>query len=132
MKFHPAIEAILLRASRDTVQKAIKRFSPESLGYLFPEIIEEYFSVKKGTASFGEAVSKLFEGYKVNKVRLEEVDLEIQKSLSKFKLHYSIDVKREQMIKHNILVDEFTALHLNLTKFVKEVNKFYKVRGIKK
>lgn len=120
------IEKLINRSNKTTIQTLVRNFDIERLGYMYSDIIEDSFGVKKGTCSFGIAVSELFEEYKVNKVRLVELDYIIKTSLSKYKLHYNIEVKREQMDIHNNAVNEFRKLNKPLDKFVRLANKTLK------
>ena len=120
------IEQLIKRSNKTTIQTLVRNFDIERLGYMYSDIIEHAFGVKKGTCSFGIAVSNLFKEYKVNKVRLVELDYIIKTSLSKYKLHYSIEVKRDQMNIHNNAVDEFRELNKPLDKFVRLANKTLK------
>jgi len=120
------ISKMIKRCNPTTIQTLVRNFDIERLGYMYADIIEDAFNVKKGTSSFGECVSIIFAEYKVNKIRLSELDLIIKQSLSKYKLHYSIDVKREQMKIHNEAVEEFKILNNPLSKFVKFANKEFK------
>ena len=120
------ISKLILRSNKTTIQTLVRNFNIEQLGYIYPDIIEDEFKVKRGTSSFGEAVSNLFSEYKVNKVRLEELSYIIKTSLQKYRLHYSIDVKREHMKIHNESVDEFRELNKPLAKFVRLSNKVLK------
>lgn len=117
------IEKLIKRSNKTTIQTLVRNFSIEQLGYLYPDVIEDYFNVKKGTSSFGEAVSEVFKDYKTNKIRLEELDYIIKTSLSKYKLHYSVEEKRKQMQIHNQAVEEFKELNKPTVKFVRLVNK---------
>ena len=114
---------LIKRSNKTTIQTLVRNFDIERLGYMYADIIEDAFNVKKGTASFGEAVSNVFEAYKVNKVRLAELDLIIKQSYSKYRLHYSVDVKREQLKIHNDAVEEFRILNKPLIKLVSLANK---------
>lgn len=117
------IEKLIKRSNKTTIQTLVRNFSVDQLGYLYPDIIEDAFGVKKGTSSFGVAVSKVFKDYKTNKIRLEELDYIIKTSLSKYKLHYSVEEKRKQMQIHNQAVEEFRELNKPIAKFVKLANK---------
>jgi len=117
------IKSLIKRSNKTTIQTLVRNFDIERLGYLYSDIIEDNCNVKKGTASFGEAVSNLFSDYKVNKIRLTELDLMMKNAMSKYKIHYSIDVKREQMKVYNAAVDEFKSLHEPLSLFVRRCNK---------
>ena len=117
---------LIKRSNKTTIQTLVRNFDIERLGYMYADIIEDAFNVKKGTASFGEAVSNVFEAYKVNKVRLAELDLIIKQSYSKYRLHYSVDVKREQLKIHNDAVEEFRILNKPLIKLVSLANKTIK------
>lgn len=120
------IEKLIKRSNKTTIQTLVRNFSIEQLGYLYPDIIEDAFNVKKGTSSFGAAVSEVFKDYKVNKIRLEELDYIIKTSLSKYKLHYSVEEKRKQMQIHNQAVEEFRELNKPIAKFVRFANKTIK------
>lgn len=120
------IERMIDRSNKTTIQTLVRNFDIERLGYIYADIIEDAYGVKKGTASFGEKVSDVFSDYKVNKIRLAELDRIIKTSLSKYKLHYSIDVKREQMAIHNEAVAEFTELNKPLSLFTRRCNKYFK------
>jgi hypothetical protein len=120
------IEELLKRSNKTTVQTLVRNFNIEQLGYMYADVIEDAFGVKKGTSSFGVAVSNLFSEYKVDKIRLTELDYIIKTSLQKYKIHYSLDEKRKQMNIHNTAVDEFTELNKHLGKFTRFANKFYK------
>lgn len=117
------IEKLIKRSNKTTIQTLVRNFSVDQLGYLYPDVIEDAFSVKKGTSSFGVAVSEVFKDYKTNKIRLTELDYIIKTSLSKYKLHYSVEEKRKQMQIHNQAVDEFRELNKPIAKFVKLANK---------
>lgn len=117
------IEKLIKRSNKTTIQTLVRNFSVDQLGYLYPDIIEDAFNVKKGTSSFGAAVSEVFKDYKVNKIRLEELDYIIKTSLSKYKLHYSVEEKRKQMHIHNQAVEEFRELNKPIAKFVRLANK---------
>jgi len=69
------IESLIKRSNKTTIQTLVRNFDIERLGYMYSDIIEDAFGVKKGTASFGVAVRELFSDYKVNKIRLSELDL---------------------------------------------------------
>lgn len=116
------IKSLIKRSNKTTIQTLVKNFDIERLGYLYYDVIEDAFNVKKGTASFGEAVSNLFSDYKVNKVRLSELDFIMRRSLSKYKFHYSLELKREQMIIYNAACDEFKQLNKPLASFVRKCN----------
>ena len=120
------IEFLIKRSNKTTIQTLVKNFDIERLGYMYYDVIEDSFNVKKGTSSFGEAVSNLFNEYKVNKIRLAELDIIMKNSMSKYKLHNSVDVKREQMEIYNNAVDEFKALNQPLALFVRRCNKILK------
>lgn len=120
------IESLIKRSNKTTIQTLVKNFDIERLGYMYYDVIEDSFNVKKGTSSFGEAVSNLFNEYKVNKIRLAELDIIMKNSMSKYKLHNSVDVKREQMEIYNNAVDEFKALNQPLALFVRRCNKILK------
>ena len=120
------IEKLILRSNKTTIQTLVRNFDIERLGYLYSDIIEEDLNVKKGTSSFGIAVSNVFSEYKVNKIRLSELDLIIKNSLSKYKLHFSIEEKRKQMNIHNNAVEEFKELNKPLEKFVRLANRTLK------
>ena len=123
---NPLIERMIDRSNKTTIQTLVRNFDIERLGYMYADIIEDHFGVKKGTASFGEKVSEIFSDYKVNKIRLAELDYIIKTSLSKYKLHYSLEVKREQMKIHNEAVAEFTELNKPMGLFVRHCNKYLK------
>jgi len=120
------IKKLVLRSNKTTIQTLVRNFNIEQLGYLYPDVIEDSFNVKKGTSSFGQSVSDLFSEYKVNKIRLSELDIIISTSISKYKNHYSIDVKKEQLEIHNSAVEEFRQLNAPLSSFVRECNKLLK------
>ena len=120
------IQTLIKRSNKTTIQTLVRNFDIERLGYMYADVIEDAFNVKKGTASFGIAVSELFSAYKVNKIRLVELDLIMKNSMSKYKLHYSIEVKRENMKIYNDAADEFKMLNNPLSVFVKECNKVLK------
>lgn len=120
------IEKIILRSNKATIQSLVSSFDIERLGYMYADIIEDACNVKKGTASFGAAVSDLFADYKVNKIRLAELDRIMRTSMSRYKLHYSVDVKREQMEIYNAAADEFKTLNRPLSLFVRRCNKILK------
>jgi len=50
----------------------------------------------------------------------------MRNAMSKYKLHYSIDVKREQMKIYNDAADEFKSLNQPLSVFVRKCNKILK------
>ena len=120
------IETLIRRSNKTTIQTLVRNFDVERLGYMHADVVEDIFNVKKGTASFGIAVSELFSEYKVNKIRLAELDIIMKNAMSKYKLHYSIEVKREQMKIYNDAADEFKTLNRPLTLFVRLCNKILK------
>ena len=120
------IESLIKRSNKNIIQTLVRNFDIERLGYMYADVIEDSFNVKKGTSSFGEAVSNLFNEYKVNKIRLAELDIIMRNSMSKYKLHYSTGVKSEQMEIYNNAVDEFKILNQPLALFVRRCNKIIK------
>ena len=122
------IESIIRKSNKTTIQTLVRNFDIERLGYIYSDVIEEAFNVKKGTTSFGIAVSDLFSDYKVNKIRLSELDLIMKNAMSKYKLHYSIDVKRENVKIYNEAAEEFKTLNKPLSIFVRECNKTLKTK----
>jgi len=120
------IEKLIKRSNTSTIQTLVKNFDIERLGYLYADIIEDEFNVKKGTASFGEAVSNVFSDYKVNKIRLVELDRTMKSSMSKHKLHYSREEKARQAKIYNAAADEFKILNQPLSLFVRRCNKILK------
>lgn len=126
---HPALIEILNKADKLTVQRLVKDHSVERLGYIYHEVIEEYFKVKKGTSDFGMAVSDLFAEYKLNKVRAYELEALMKVSKDMYKNSYSPDLKREWGVKYNDAVNEFNELVKPTTKFVKVYNKLLKEKS---
>lgn len=122
------IESLIKRSNTSTIQTLVKNFDIERLGYLYPDIIEDAFKVKKGTASFGEAVSDLFSEYKVNKIKLSELDRTMKMSISKYKLHYSLEEKAKQAKIYNAAAEEFKTLNQPLSLFVRRCNKILKTK----
>ena len=123
---NPLIEKMIDRSNKTTIQTLVRNFEIERLGYMYADIIEDNFQVKRNTASFGVAVSELFGDYKVNKIRLEELDKIMMKANAKIKYHYSITVKQEQTKIYNDAAAEFAELNKPISLFTRQCNKYYK------
>lgn len=130
MKMKEIVKKLVLKSNKTTIQTLVRNFDIERLGYMFPDIIESEYNVRRGTCSFGISVSEVFSEYKVNKIRLEELNYIIKLSASKAKLLFTPESKKEQIKLHNDSVEEFNELNKPLTKFVKEVNKIYKTKTL--
>lgn len=117
---------ILKKANKSTVQALVRDFSVERLGYIHCEVIEDDFNIKRGTCGFGIVVSELFSEFKVDKVRLHELEPLMRSARVKAKNSFSKDVILENMNTYNELVEEFNKLNDPITKFVKLYNKILK------
>ena len=123
---NPIICQLLDRSNKTTIQTLVRNFDIERLGYIYADIIEDNFQVKRNTASFGVAVSELFADYKVNKIRLEELDKIMMKANAKIKYHYSITVKQDQTKIYNDAAAEFAELNIPISLFTRRCNKYFK------
>lgn len=121
------LKAIIKKAHKSTIQSCVNLRNPLSLAYAYSNVIEEYFTVKKGTSSFGVVASDLFRDFYVDSVKMEEIKKQIRFHKYRYKHSISPDLKKHHLEEHNKLVDIERELYKPIRKFVKMCNKFRSV-----
>jgi len=117
------ITVMIQKLNKERAQLFVKGFQVTSLGYVFPDEIEQAYGVKRGTASFGVAVTDLFSEFKTDGVRMAELDSLMRKECEAMESATDVETKIKHARIYNSYVDEFRQLNKPIARFVRLFNK---------
>lgn len=120
------ISKMIQKVHKERAQLFVKGFQVTSLGYAFPNDVEEAYGVKRGTSSFGIAVSDLFSDFRTDAVRMAELDSLMRKECKEFENSTTVESKITHARIYNSYVDEFRELNKPIARFVRLFNKVKK------